>query len=54
MAIWAAHDWSYQVEDLKVEVSTTKQPDWQRSDISYEKMLDAWADKFAEIQEEGQ
>ena len=54
MAIWAAHDWSYQVEDLKVEVSTTKQPDWQRSDISYEKMLDAWADKFAEIQDESQ
>ncbi len=52
MAIWAAHDWSYQIDDMKVEVSTVKQPDWQRSDISYEKMLDAWADKFAEIQEE--
>lgn len=52
MAIWAAHDWSYQVEDMKVEVTTTKQPDWQRSDISYEKMLDAWADKFADLQDE--
>ena len=52
MAIWAAHDWSYQVDNMKVEVTTTKQPNWQASDISYEKMLDAWADKFAEIQEE--
>jgi hypothetical protein len=52
MAIWAAHDWSFQVETQKVEVSTTKQPDWQRSDISYDKMLDAWADRFAELQEE--
>jgi len=52
MAIWAAHDWSFQVDNQKVEVSTTKQPDWQRSDISYEKMLDAWADRFDEIQSE--
>lgn len=49
MAIWAAHDWSYQVDTVRTEVTTTKQPDWQRSDISYEKMLDAWADKFSDI-----
>ena len=52
MAIWAAHDWSFQVESQKVEVSTTKEPDWQRSAISYDKMMDAWADRFADLQEE--
>ena len=52
MAIWAAHDWSYQVEEVKTEVRVGKEPDWQRSDISYEKMLDAWNDRFAELSEE--
>jgi hypothetical protein len=49
MAIWAAHDWSYQIDTRKVETTTYKQPDWQRSDISAEKMYEAWDDAFAEM-----
>jgi hypothetical protein len=51
MAIWAAHDWNYQIETTKSEVTTTKEPNWQASDISAEKMYDAWADKFADFQD---
>jgi hypothetical protein len=52
MAIWAAHDWSYQVDTVKTEVTTTKPVDWQRSDISAAKMYEEWSDRFAEMQEE--
>jgi len=53
MAIWAAHDWSYQVDDRKVEVSTFKPVDWQRSDISAEKMYEQW-DTFLDDMLEGE
>lgn len=54
MAIWAAHDWSFQVEDRKVEVTTYKPVDWQRSDVSAEKMYEQWNDLFMDMQEDMQ
>jgi hypothetical protein len=53
MAIWAAHDWSYQIDEQKVEVVEGKQPNWQASDMSLERMYAAWEDKWAELSEEG-
>lgn len=53
MAIWAAHDWSYQIEEFKEEVTEGKLPDWQRSDISAERMYELWNERFSEISEEG-
>lgn len=52
MAIWAAHDWSYQVEEKKVEVSTSKEPDWQRSDVSAARMYEMWDDRFSDLLED--
>jgi hypothetical protein len=52
MAIWAAHDWSYQIDDRPAEVTTYKQPDWQRSDISAAKMYEAWDEIFSRLQDE--
>jgi hypothetical protein len=54
MAIWAAHDWSYQVEEHKEEVTEGKPVDWQRSDLTLEKMYEAWSDRFAELSEDSQ
>jgi|WetSurMetagenome_2_1015567.scaffolds.fasta_scaffold04523_3 hypothetical protein len=54
MAIWAAHDWSYQVEPITTEVTTVKKPNWQSSDISLAKMYDEWADWFSDVIQEGQ
>lgn len=43
MALWAAHDWTGQVDVVQTqEVSTVKQPDWQRSDVTAEKMWEQW------------
>jgi hypothetical protein len=52
MAIWAAHDWSYQIEEVRQEVIEGKQPDWQRSDISAEKMYEQWQERFSQLFED--
>jgi hypothetical protein len=49
MAIWALHDWSYQIEDTPVKVVEGKAPNWQASDISLDRMYDAWNDRFDEL-----
>ena len=49
MAIWALHDWSYQIEDTPVKVIEGKAPNWQASDMSLDRMYAAWEDKFDEI-----
>jgi len=51
MAIWALHDWNYQIEEAKTEPIAGSAPDWQRSDLSYDRMMDAWEDKFLELSE---
>jgi len=54
MAIWAAHDWTGQIEldtHSRVE-SGVPAPVWQASDISSDRMLEAWEDRFAEISDE--
>lgn len=52
MAIWAMHDWSYQIEDVTPPVVEGKAPNWQASDVSVEKMLELWNDRFNEISED--
>lgn len=51
MAIWALHDWNYQIEEPKPEALEGPAPNWQASDISYDKMLEAWETRFDEISE---
>lgn len=48
MAIWAAHDWDNPIEEVETQVTAGKVPDWQRSDISADRMYDAWNDYFAD------
>jgi len=53
MAIWAAHDWSFQVdipENVDIETGAPG-TDWQRSDISVEEMLSEWEEKFSRLLE---
>jgi hypothetical protein len=52
MAIWAAHDWSYQIEERKVEVTTHDERDWQRSDVSAAKMYEMWDERFEQLMED--
>src|SRR5262245_28532062 len=53
MAIWAAHDWTGQIEtDTRSNVAAAaSQPEWQSSDMSSERMLEAWEERFDQIQE---
>ena len=54
MAVWAAHDWSSQVEtDSHSRVETgVPSASWQQSDISSERLIEAWEDRFCEISED--
>ncbi len=54
MAIWAIHDWSSQVDTdshSRVEQGVPAAP-WQNSDISSDRMYEAWEDRWSEIAEE--
>lgn len=54
MAIWASHDWS-QALDLSDQHGVEKgdkMPNWQSSDITLDAMMDAWENKFADLQED--
>jgi len=50
LAIWAAHEWSMDVESEKQEVSTGgDRPDWQATDCTSEEMYSAWQERWAEL-----
>lgn len=54
MAIWAAHDWSMQIEtdsQSRVE-SGVPAASWQSSDMSSERMYEAWETRFEELSED--
>lgn len=54
MAIWAAHEWTSQIDfevHSRVEVGVPA-ASWQASDISADRMLEAWDERFAEISDE--
>ncbi len=52
LAIWAAHEWSIDVETEKQEVSTgADRADWQATDCTAEEMMDAWNERFCELSE---
>lgn len=48
LAIWAAHEWTDEDREENVTVDTG-QPDWQRSDVSVERMYDAWNQRMDEL-----
>jgi len=48
LAIWAAHDWSLEVETLPTsDLSLQPKVNWQASDISIDRMNEEWNDQFA-------
>lgn len=54
LCLWAAHDWSMQVEmDTRpaVELGAPAAP-WQASDMSYDRLLAAWEERFSALSEE--
>lgn len=54
MAVWAAHDWNSQIQTddhSRVEMGSPS-ASWQSSDMSQERMYEAWEDRFAELSED--
>lgn len=52
MAIWAAHDWDFDIETDTSPAQTGSHPaNWQSSDISTDRMAQAWEERFGEISE---
>ena len=49
MALWAAHEWTFDVYTKVQDVNQGKRPDWQASDVSAEEMYRQWQDRFDEI-----
>jgi len=52
LAVWAAHEWSIDIESEKTELSTnTDSPEWQASDMSAEAMYEQWEDRWNDLSE---
>ena len=49
LALWAAHDWTFDIETKTVEVQEGSGTNWQASDMSLEQMHEAWEERFDEI-----
>jgi hypothetical protein len=55
MAIWAAHDWDFQVEiDIQPLITQGPPVNWQATDISATNMYSAWEDLWDQISQEGE
>ena len=52
MAVWAAHDWSLEVETVSTfDTHPVSNVNWQASDISVEEMTEQWNEHFSELVE---
>ena len=51
MALWAAHEWSFDVETRKEEVDVSGRASWQASDMSADEMGRQWEERWAELGE---
>jgi len=54
LAIWAAHDWSLEVDTIPTsDLSLKPQVNWQASDVTIERMNEEWNDQFGALIDEG-
>lgn len=51
LAIWAGHNYTFQVETTPTRIESGPTTDWQRTDISTERMALAWDQRWDEISE---
>ena len=49
LAIWAAHNWSFEIEPVTSHVEQGPVVEWQSTDISQERMLTAWEERWSEL-----
>jgi hypothetical protein len=51
LALWAAHNWSFAIDPVVSHVSSGPVSDWQKQDISSERMIDDWETRWSELSE---
>lgn len=49
LALWAGHNWTFDVEPVVSHVEQGKTVEWQAQDISSERMVDAWEQRWEEL-----
>lgn len=49
LAIWAGHNYTFSMETEKSRVETGPSIEWQATDISSDRMYDAWNERYDEI-----
>lgn len=49
LALWAAHNWTFQIEPIASRVEQGKTVEWQQRDISSERMGDEWEERWQEL-----
>ena len=52
LAIWAAHNWSFQIEPMVSRVSEGQIVEYQAMDVSSERMADLWEERWSELASE--
>lgn len=49
LAIWASHNWTFNIEPVASRIDTGPIVEWQATDISTERMADAWEERWQEL-----
>lgn len=49
LALWAGHNWTFDIEPVVSNVQVGPAVDWQKMDISSERMQDAWEARWEEL-----
>lgn len=49
LAIWAGHNWTFNVDNVQSRVEQGPLVEWQRTDISSDRMISAWEERWSEL-----
>lgn len=54
LALWAGHNWTFNIEPVQTRVEQGPSVEWQASDISTERMQSAWEERWDELSREAE
>lgn len=54
LALWAGHNWSFNVEPQQTRIETGPSVEWQATDISSDRMQSAWDERWEELSREAE
>lgn len=54
LAIWMGHNWTFSIETTQSRVEQGPVVEWQATDISTDRLVDAWEERWAELSRESE